>query len=60
MFVKFMQFSGIKLSEFRDKYPQVLSPLFDELRVGVLLQALSDVISNLDKTLPRVFKLLPL
>lgn len=60
MLVEFMELSGIKLCEFRNKYPQVLSPLFDELRVGVLLQTLSDVISNLDETLPRVFELLTL
>lgn len=55
-----MELSGIKLGEFRNKYPQVLSPLFDEVRVGVLLQTLSDVISDLNETLPCVFQLLAL
>lgn len=36
----------------------VLSPLFDQIRIGVLLQTLSDVVPDLDQALPCVFQLL--
>ena len=37
-----------------------LPPLFDQLGVGILLETLGDVVSDLDEALSGVLQLLPL
>ena len=37
-----------------------LPPLFDQLRIGELLETLCDVVSDLDEALSGVLQLLPL